>query len=480
MVPKLVCLLLMVSGVRTATGQVAPFVQLADPDPAIGRDFGAHVAIRGDHAFVSEPRVTPQGADGRVHVYHRYEGGYNAWGWVQTLLPPDGDGYYFGVGLHAAEDRLVVSRAAHSYAYAGATVCREHSLFIYELNELAQFELDTILGGRVVSDIPCTAIDPRNYVDSSGDHFTASFFPGYSGGCMSLFKVGSNNGSWTIPQYSSVCASDHCLKGDTLLYFSSNELVSQNWTGAPLISIPGLVSYGSDGSILASAKGMVAVGQPGGASINYEQGSVRIFDLEQPQFPEVAQVLEVGSTWEFGKAIDMNNNFLVALEGGGGGPQRLFVHRISSPENGQMEWAQVAILEDFPELPLGSYRSCVFDLSEQNNLGVSVSNIEGSFGLYVTRIYDLSTYVAVPEKGSPDADCQIVINGRMLSVRCARARAEEVTEARVFDMIGHDMIGAVRPSELSSGVDLGSLAPGAYLLKGVSKTDRWTKKFILP
>ncbi|MBK6881636.1 MAG: FG-GAP repeat protein [Flavobacteriales bacterium] len=58
-----------------------------------GDQFGRSVAISGDYAFVS---ATP-----KVHVYNRWEGGPNAWGWVQSIEAPDGFSPLFGTGVYA-------------------------------------------------------------------------------------------------------------------------------------------------------------------------------------------------------------------------------------------------------------------------------------------------------------------------------------------------------------------------------------------
>jgi len=88
----------------------ANFVELGPIDGQSNDEFGHSVSITRDFAVVSSRFDDDQGSNsGSAYVYGRDEGGIESWGFIEKLLPPDGDSNdHFGFSVAIARETVAV------------------------------------------------------------------------------------------------------------------------------------------------------------------------------------------------------------------------------------------------------------------------------------------------------------------------------------------------------------------------------------
>lgn len=455
-----------------------------DPDPSTGGWYGARVSIHGDHAFVSE--LGPDQLSGAVHVYHRNEGGFCQWGWIQTISPPDGDGRYFGYGLLGSSERLLIFRKAHTYPMLGADVCRAETLFLYELDAGGQFVLDTALHGEIVSDVSCS-VPGDCHIGVYGDVITWAFSDANDPGCTRITFETQVDGSWNEGSISNSCIGllgAHCLKGDTVIFSNSwsGSLVLRQLVGLNAMDIGELMPmalYGAQlgHTTIAVTGDFLAVGQPGGAAMDdYSDGRVLLFDLQQSGFPLVDTLEANLPTQNFAEAIAANRNHLVVLEGGYT-QQRMFIYQRSGAQ-----LVNIAVLDDFTDYSQGGCNDLtMFNLSDHSELITSsYRGMDGFSPVCGVRIYDLSSATAVPMPGDGCMECGLSVVARNLAVNCQGCNTGEPMTIGIHDIAGRQLLmGKVLGSD-PDGIDVSHLAAGPYLVRVTTPRSNWSGKVILP
>ncbi len=306
-------------------------VRLFDPDPEIGSCYGCSIAIHDDYVFVGEP---DPGGQGRVHVFERNSGGFNAWGWVQTILPPETTaghgvsiGEEFGHLCVVADDLVVLRPLTRIHLEPLDTwVCSDHSILRYRRGSDGVWTLNSEQGGAFMPDGRC------GLTGSFALHMAASdlLF------ARSQYNLEVYTGQFNIPDaVPGVTASDLVAIAEepTLLFWGSTRLLAVAGdtvitdglrfrtidppTVVDSISLQLLVSgiEFTDMNPMSAYGGMLAVGYPDDDSLGVDAGSVLLFDLRSSPPSFVSRLFDSfpAEGGRFGTDVEMKDGFLAIL-----------------------------------------------------------------------------------------------------------------------------------------------------------------------
>jgi len=106
--------------------------KITAPDGSYQDKFGTAVAISGDTVFIGVPDDSPLGAlSGSAYVFRRDHGGAGAWGLVRKIVPADGWEFaYFGSPISMYKDTAIVGASGNSSTFVMAG-----SAYIYHRDE---------------------------------------------------------------------------------------------------------------------------------------------------------------------------------------------------------------------------------------------------------------------------------------------------------------------------------------------------------
>ncbi len=436
--------------------------------------FGVHVAISGDYAFVSEA-ISFIGSpvnETRVHVFHRWEGGSDAWGWTQTLVPPDGDDFAFGAAVHAWEDRLAIFRPAHEYNFLGATVCKDRAVFMYELNNSGQWVTDGVIGNNQAIVSSCTYIGRECCIAAEGTTLVVTSHNLTGPSNMKRLEVYRRlaDGDWVVENVRPTLTHSVAIAGDTIAHFigvTSIELFTIY--GTEIDTIFPVVEYsGSDPFRTLEISGRtLAIAQPGGQTVDYSAGRILLKRLDQPGFPSIDTISVDGSSY-FARYIRYMGSRLVAVEGGDTSAYRVIVYQRIATNSDAWSLSHQFIAADLPRLDLSSEGLMIMSISQP-------WSPENYFPFEVT-IHDLSTAVGVTERVVLSHDLRILSDGSRIHVCSDLEFSSPSGELTIYDVTGRTVATSTAFSACSSGIELSYLPSGIYLVQLVSDGTRISVK----
>lgn len=306
-------------------------VRLFDPDPELGSCYGCSVAIHDDYVFVGEP---DPGGQGRVHVFERNSGGFNAWGWVQTILPPETTagqgislGEEFGHVCIAAGDLVVLRPLARIHLDQLDTwVCSDHSILRYRRGSDGVWTLNSEQGGALMPDGRCGVTGSWSLHMAASDLVFA----------RSQYNLEVYIGQFNIPDaVPGVTASDlvaieeepiHLFWGSTqLLAVVGDTVITDDLRFRTIyppevvdsialhLLVPGIEF--DDMNPISAYGGMLAVGYPDDDSLGVDAGSILLFDIRSSPPLFVGRLFDSfpAEGGRFGTDVEMKGVFLAVL-----------------------------------------------------------------------------------------------------------------------------------------------------------------------
>jgi len=425
-----------------------------------------HVAIVGDYAFVSEVWW-----GGRVHVFYRWEGGTNNWGWTQTILPPDGDTFYFGSTIYAWGNKLAISRRAHERDLFGTNVCFDIALFMYRLDDLGQWIEDGMLGNDLISDPSCD----KDIRSIAGDGSTLivrkeivdELYPWTWAARLVVYQT-VTEGNWNLESTWTTTATDVCISGDTIINGSNLFTTEGNEIGN---FSSGTIYHGTnDHRTLEISEGVLAIAQRGGQDGNNTEGKVILRDIQQPGFPIIDSIAIEGSQY-FANSISFAGNYLLATEGSALSALHVFVYQRSSIT--PYSWALIHIFNIDFGYSGTNYRP-LLDVSMDGLMIMSTEEDPGnSLPIeHEVTIRDLSIPVGIDANENILNELEVRRVGDNVFVCNSRRGPENEGYVAIYDMMGRKYAAFNTSRSCSSGIDLSDLPHGIYLVELRSKNSR--------
>lgn len=432
-------------------------VVLSDPDPGVGESFGAQVAIIDDYAFVSETGPLWSISVGRlacrVHVFYRQEGGANAWGWIQTILAPDGDSVSFGSGIHAWGDWLAVYRGPHTASYLGASLCRDRTVFFYR-NDNGVWVFDGVSGGESLSNEQCPfyfeGIWTGHLMNGQGNSLVLTT-PTFDSATQSRVEVYNtiNSGQWGLSLLDTTQWSRCALSGEQVVYRKGSVLrIVQSGAGDLIdsLDISGIAAFDARNGHLFT--GVIDTNDTNGSS-----GRVVAFTHDAVQVIPCDTLVEQSASW-FGSRVWIRGDRLLVQASN---DQYYFYQNL-----GACQWTLVntRTISWWGETVYGRR----FDMNDRGDL-ISSLGIAGSWPPSYTVIIDpYTTWAHQEELSNQDADIVVQMDGTHL-----RACIEGVSETLnamvlLFDISGR-VVGSYGSRNLCAvGIDMSGLEHGVYVM----------------
>lgn len=470
---SITCLFAAVILADRAEAQLLVGVELTDPDPGIGYDFGRAVTLAGDHAFVAE---SGEGSisistSQRVHIYRRNEGGVNGWEWVQTLVPPDGDGREFAQAIHAWGDRLAVIRPQHYHEYFNLATCRGRTLFMYRRNGSGNWDLEATIGGGIIADIGCPSLE--RVVMGAREGHLASSERNYAQGAIDVVAWSLGSQGWTSSSsdwgaFMNAAMPFVGFSGDTLVTFKGPDLVLADLEANCLdtLLLPELqYQIGEQGMPIDVHDELLALGVPWRLVepfLTDTLGMVVIHDLSMIDHPELFRVEPDVPTVSFGQTVKLADRQLIVLEGADGHVPRIFVYEVD-PEGGSHEARQVI------EPGFGHLRSTrQLHVSGTGEFIFSAWPFEQSGNLgdpnRVMVYYDPTVMSGMVSSGAVPARFTASCDGDRIVLTAHGQDVEARGTVEVYDVLGALVGTADLATAMGQGVRVGASASAALLL----------------
>lgn len=445
-------------------------VTLSDPVPGASHSFGRRVALARDYAFVSDP-MPGNGQIPGVHVYHRLEGGYNTWGWTQTIEAPTGDMEGFGSELHAWDDHLAIYQPPRSVVISGLFFCRDRSIHMFKRATEGLWINDGVIGGEVISPNRCYMIadmiyppDDNSCMATSGNTIavTSPFLPWLiARKRLSVFHRDTSYTWVELPGYSNDCYNNVvALIGDTTVRFEDNSSISlNNGTGPDIANIYTGTNYSGPGPnrTLDCSWPVLAISQPYGPDQNPLNGRVLFRNMNDPEYALVDSLSEDNTT-NFGYSIRLVGSTLLIHEGSLPGAQRLYIYRKSGPPLN--EWMLIEIV-NLPNYTSATQQPSV-DLNETGTAIISAYN--NIVSEYEVAIWDFDFSANNISAVQSQPTIRFHFDMTTLYICCDSIDQQSTTQVSLYDITGRIVSTKSLRRICDRGIDLAHFMSGMYII----------------
>jgi len=454
-------------------------LDLVDPNPDVGFGFGERIAIHGDYAFVCEPgQLGPLQGEERVQVYHRWEGGMNAWGWSQTITAPDSDGFWFGMGIRSWEGRLAIYRAPHPFNQLGALVCKDFTLFLYQLDAGGQWIEDGSIGGELLGLVPnpcLSAFGSENGIDGFGDVVCVTSNDINGGQKLQVYqRVG--DAQWEEALATASFGYNTCINGSIIATTVGGSVSFYSTAGDSLWTISSVNifprNHGQRSMDLNETT--IAIAQAGGPfGGEYSIGRILMYSSMQGANTPIDTITVAGS-YAFGQSICLAGNRVVVNEGEVSDTARVFVFRRDEVDTNQ--WTLQYTIDAVYPLESDQMRPRL-DLSDEGMMIMSKQQpwMPGSYINYQVTIWDLTNteVTSIQHHENP-----VIALERTASRLRACVESDGVNSAlNIRDMTGRLVKSSSTTKACEVGFDLTDIPRGVYVVQLMSPHQRSAVKF---